>query len=59
MNWGYEGLFEAVHKLYEESLQMNISNTKALSRTISEFETTMNLGIFERCIIIISYGEIL
>ncbi|WP_279633656.1 Imm3 family immunity protein [Brevibacillus antibioticus] len=59
MYWEYEELFEAINELYQDALQMNMSSTKALSRALSEFETTMNLGVFEKSIIIIAYGEIL
>ncbi|WP_186785878.1 Imm3 family immunity protein [Paenibacillus agilis] len=59
MNWEYTELFEAVNETYQEFILENMSSTKALSRTLSEFETTMNLGIFEKSIVIIAYGEIL
>ncbi|MGM0715482.1 MAG: Imm3 family immunity protein [Bacillota bacterium] len=59
MHWEYEELFEAINETYQEFKLENMSSTKALSRTLSEFETTMNLGIFEKSIVIIAYGEIL
>ncbi|GAS83212.1 unknown protein [Paenibacillus amylolyticus] len=47
MHWEYEELFDAVNETYNEFKLENMSGTKALSRTLSEFETTMNLGILK------------
>ncbi|TDL70354.1 hypothetical protein E2R58_14810 [Paenibacillus amylolyticus] len=47
MHWEYKELFDAVNETYNEFKLENMSGTKALSRTLSEFETTMNLGILK------------
>lgn len=59
MHWEYEELFEAINKMYQEYRAEDMRDTQALSRTLGEFETTMNLGIFEKSIVLIAYGEIL
>ena len=58
MDWEYEELFDAIHEAYQEFRSENMSETQALSRTLSEFESVMNLGGFEKAVIIIAYGEI-
>ncbi|PSJ95400.1 hypothetical protein C7R93_12580 [Brevibacillus fortis] len=59
MYWEYEELFEAFNEMYQGYRAEIMRSTEALSRTLGEFETTMNLGIFEKSIVMIAYGEIL
>lgn len=59
MYWEYEELFAAFNEMYQGYKAESMRSTEALSRTLGEFETTMNLGIFEKSIVMIAYGEIL
>lgn len=59
MYWEYEELFEAFNEMYQGYRAEIMRSTEALSRTLGEFETTMNLGIFEKSIVMIAYGVIL
>ncbi|MEO3943983.1 Imm3 family immunity protein [Gorillibacterium sp. CAU 1737] len=59
LHWDYEELFEAIRETYQEFWSEYRNGTQALARTLSEFEAVMNLGAFERSIILIAYGELL
>lgn len=58
-DWGYEELFEAVNRNYNNYLEKNLSNQLAFARTSYDFETVRNEGIVENIIVSTAMGEII
>ncbi|MEK3911114.1 Imm3 family immunity protein [Paenibacillus sp. FSL H7-0331] len=58
-DWGYEELFEAVNRNYNNYLEKKLSNQHALARTSYDFETVRNEGIIENIIVSTAMGEII